>query len=143
MKGMTESAPIEEQPLELILARNLVSIITLPAFLVDPDGQIVFFNDAAAGVIGGRFEEIGALPRDEWNARFGPFDDHGDPVSSEELPLTIALRNGHPAYGRFKVRGEAGLIDIETGALPLIGPAGFHGALVVFWVPSENGDGQA
>ena len=44
-----------EQPLELILACNLVSIISLPAFLVDVDGQMIFYNDAAGGVIGSPF----------------------------------------------------------------------------------------
>ena len=78
------------------------------------------------------------MPRDEWNARFGPFDENGDQLSSEELPLTIALREGHPAYGRFRVRTDGGLIEIETGALPLIGPADFHGALIVFWVPGRE-----
>jgi hypothetical protein len=37
----------QEQPLELILARNLVSIITLPAVPIDVEGTIVFYNDAA------------------------------------------------------------------------------------------------
>ena len=136
---MADGSPIADQPLELILARNLVSTLTLPAFLVDPEGQIVFFNDAAAGIFGSTFEEVGTLSREEWNAQYGPFDAEGDPVDSEELPLTIALREGHPAYGRFKVRTDAGLIEIETGALPLIGPAGFHGALIVLWVPKDAG----
>jgi PAS domain-containing protein len=131
----------ETRALELILARNLVSIISLPAFLVDTEGQMVFYNDAAADVIGSPFEEIGTLPRDEWNARFGPFDEKGDPVPAEELPLTIALREGHPAYGRFSIRGDAGPLVIETGAIPLQGPAGYHGSLVVFWVVDDNGAG--
>jgi len=134
---MADGSPIADQPLELILARNLVSTLTLPAFLVDPEGQIVFFNDAAAGIFGSTFEEVGTLTREEWNARYGPFDAQGEPVDSEELPLTIALREGHPAYGRFKVRTDAGLIEVETGALPLVGPAGFHGALIVLWVPKD------
>jgi PAS domain-containing protein len=138
-ESTTDGSPIADQPLELILARNLVSILTLPAFLVDPDGRIVFFNDAAAGIFGSSFEEVGTLSREEWNARFGPFDENGDPVSSDDLPLTIALREGHPAYGRFRARSEHGLVEVETGALPLIGPAGFHGALIVFWVPEESG----
>jgi hypothetical protein len=41
------------RPLELILARNLVSLVSLAAVLVDVDGQIVFYNDAAAaGALG-------------------------------------------------------------------------------------------
>src|SRR5919106_3000815 len=34
-----------EQPLELILARNLISIISIAALLTDSDGRIVFFNE--------------------------------------------------------------------------------------------------
>ena len=48
-----------EQPLELILARNLVSIVSLAAILVDAEGRIVFYNEAAAGIVGSPFEEIG------------------------------------------------------------------------------------
>ena len=66
----------ETQPLELILARNLVSIVSLPAFLVDPGGYIVFFNEAAAEIIGSRFEETGRLSRGVEQA-FGPFDEEG------------------------------------------------------------------
>ncbi len=120
-------------PLELILARNLVSIVSLPSFLVDQDGIIVFFNDAAADIIGRRFEETGRLSREQWNAMFGPFDQAGERIPVEELPLTVALREGRPAYGRFHVRTDDGLLPIEAGALPLTGPAGYHGSVVVFW----------
>ena len=34
----------KEQPLELILARNLVSIVSLAALLIDPEGRIVFYK---------------------------------------------------------------------------------------------------
>jgi PAS domain-containing protein len=121
------------QPLELILARNLVSIVTLAAFLVDVDGHLAFYNEAAAAILGRHFEDIGNLPREEWNAEFGPLDENGEPLSSDRLPLTIALREGHPAFGRFRIRADQGLIDIEAGALPLVGPAGYQGAIVVLW----------
>jgi PAS domain-containing protein len=132
----------DERPLELILARNLVSIISLAAFLVDVDGDIVFFNEAAAQVIGARFEETGSLTREQWNPEFGPFDEHGRPVPYDELPLTIAVREGRPAYGRFHIRTDSGsLIEIEAGAFPLTGPDGYHGAMVMFWPLSTDGDG--
>jgi PAS domain-containing protein len=128
----------DEQPLELILARNLVSIVSLAAFLVDVDGHIVFYNDAVAEVIGSSFEETGTLGREQWNARFGPFDEHGAPLPSDELPLAVALREGRPVYGRFVIRGDRGPLKIEAGALPLVGPAGYHGAIVVFWVLPDD-----
>ena len=124
----------QDQPLELILARNLVSIVSLAAFLVDVEGRIVFYNDAAAEILGSPFEEVGTMTREAWNARYGPFDEHGVPLPAAELPLTLAIHEGRPAYARFRVRGERGLIEVEAGALPLIGPAGYHGAMIFFWV---------
>jgi PAS domain-containing protein len=138
-QGPSRGGDPEEQPLELILARNLISIVSLAAILVDANGDIVFFNDAAAELIGSPFEEIGTLSRDEWNQRFGPFDERGGPVPAEELPVAIALREGRPAYGRFHVRGDRNMLEVEAGALPLVGPAGYQGAVVVFWTPGDGG----
>ena len=132
----------EEQPLELILARNLISLVSLAALLVDVEGRIVFYNDAAAEVVGSPFEEIGTMTREEWNARYGPFDEHGVPLAADELPLTVAIREGRPAYARLRVRGERGLLEVEAGALPLLGPAGYHGAMVFFWVAGADRDGK-
>src|SRR5215210_3906504 len=92
------------QPVELILARNLVSGIALASFLVDPDGVVVFFNDAAGTLLGSRFDEVGRLGRDEWSSRFGPYDESGEVLPTDDLPLTRALRKGLPANGRFRVR---------------------------------------
>jgi PAS domain-containing protein len=127
-----------ERPLELILARNLISILSLPAVLTDADGRFVFFNEAAAELIGAPFEETGVLEPEEWNARYGPFDSAGHAVPREELPLTTAVRESRPAYGRFFVRAESGLREVESGALPLAGPGGYQGAIVVFWPVPAN-----
>jgi PAS domain-containing protein len=133
----------QAQPLELILARNLVSIVSLAALLVDAQGRIVFYNDAAADIVGSPFEQIGTMTREDWNARYGPFDEHGAPLAADELPLTVAVREGRPAYARLRIRGERGLLEVEAGALPLQGPEGYHGAMVVFWVVGEDPDGTS
>ena len=79
----------EEQPLELILARNLISI-TLAAVLVDAEGAIVFFNDAAAEIFGVRFEETGRIARADWRTELGPFDAQDDRYLPSSDPLVIA-----------------------------------------------------
>jgi PAS domain-containing protein len=140
MRGTLDRGQNGQQPLELILARNLVSIVSVPAILVDVGGRIVFYNEAAAEVVGSPFEEIGTMTREEWTAKHGPFDEHGAPLPSDQLPLTVAIREGRPAYGCFRVRGEGGPLEVEAGALPLLGPAGYHGAMIFFWVA---GDGPA
>jgi PAS domain-containing protein len=127
-----------ERPLELILARSLISILSVPALLVDADGRLVFFNEAAGELIGAPFEEIGVLEPAEWNARYGPVDADGHPIPREDLPLSTAIRESRPAYGRYFVRMESGMREIELGALPLAGPAGYQGAIMVLWpVPAD------
>ena len=42
---------IDQRPVELILARGLMANITTSAFLVDSDGTLAFFNDAAGDEI--------------------------------------------------------------------------------------------
>jgi PAS domain-containing protein len=128
----------EEQPLELILARNLISIISLGAFLVDTEGTIVFFNDAAAEIFGVRFEETGRIEQPDWSNELGPLDEEGQPLPTDQLPLTIALRDGRPGYGRFHVRTDRGLIPIVAAGLPLTGSGGRHGALVAFWPLTDD-----
>jgi PAS domain-containing protein len=131
----------EEQPLELILARNLISIISLGAFLVDAEGAIVFFNDAAAEIFGVQFEETGRIAQADWSTELGPLDEQGRSLPTDELPLAVALRDGRPGYGRFHVRTDRGLIPIVATGLPLIGSGGLHGALVVFWPLTDDQGG--
>ena len=128
------------QPLELILARNLISGIMLAAFLVDPDGVLVFFNDAAGELVGRRFEEVGRLRQEDWASEFGPFDEFGKMLPTEDLPLTVAIRDGLPAHDRFHMstRDEQ-LVEVDVSALPLSTADGFKGAIVVFW-RTESGD---
>jgi len=122
-----------QQPLDLILARNLMSVLETPSFLVDNDGQMVFFNEAAGDMLGKRFEEIGRLSREEWNA-IGPVDAEGEPVSSDKMPLAVALRDGKPAHGRFHIcTDQEKIVEVETSAVPLVSGGDFHGAMVVFW----------
>jgi PAS domain-containing protein len=127
--------------LELILARNLISSVELAAFIVDPDGVVVFFNETAGELIGRRFEEVGRLDRAEWNSEFGPFDEFGQLMPTDSLPLTVALREGLPANGRFHVRTSPDdLLEVDVAALPLVTAQGFQGAVVVFWRTERDDD---
>jgi PAS domain-containing protein len=125
----------EHQPLLLVQGRNLITGLAIPALLTDPDGRLLFFNEAAGVLLGRRFEEVGRLPREEWTRRFGPFDEEGRPLAADNLPLANALREGRPAQGRFHVRlaEDGDLREIEVSALPLLEPDNYEGALVVFW----------
>jgi PAS domain-containing protein len=125
---------VTQKPLELILARNLLSSLSTAAFLVDEGGVLVFYNDAAAVLLGKRFEEAGRMGPTEWGSEFGPFDADGKPIPLEDLPLTIALREGRPAHEQFTIRGADGVErEIEASATPIMTTEGSQGAMVLFW----------
>lgn len=127
-----------QRPVELILARNLIATLSTPGFLVDEDGIVVFFNDAASVLLGVRFEEVGQMGPDEWGTAFGPFDEQGAKVPLEEMPLAIALRQGRPAHSSFKIRSLKGAEnDIEAAALPILTVGGTRGAMVFFWTRED------
>ena len=128
-----------QRPLELILARNLLTSLSTPAFLADEDGALVFYNEAAGALLGMSFEESGKLGPGEWSAIIGPFDADGKQIEVEELPVTKALRDGRPCHAEYSIRSTNGdEHEIEVSALPIVAPEGRRGAIVVFW-PTNGG----
>jgi PAS domain-containing protein len=131
-----------QKPIELILARNLLSSLTTPAFLVDERGSLVFFNDAAGALVGRRFEETGQMEAAEWAAEFGPVDDGDAPIAWDALPLTAALQGGKATHTQMRLRVADGSVQhIEVSALPIVATGGSRGAMAIFW-PAGEEDGQ-
>ena len=128
-----------QKPVELILARNLISALSTPAFLVDQGGILVFYNEAAGALLGRRFEEIGQVGPEQWGAIFGPFGPDGDPIPYDELPLVVSVRRGRPAHERLTVRSADGTLhEIEASAVPILTANGSRGGMAFFW-PIEAG----
>ena len=75
----------------MIMARDFASRLATAVFLVDPDGTLVYFNEAAERVLGQEFIEGRSVPAREWSTTFSPEDEHGEPVPLASLPLGIAL----------------------------------------------------
>jgi len=131
-----------QKPLELILARNLLTSISTAAFLVDHRGVLLFYNEAAGALLGIPFEEAGRMEPDEWGTRFGPFDTEGRPIPIDELPLTIALREGRPYHASLRIRSADGHDHhIEVSALPITAEE-TSGAIAIFWPVGEQGNGE-
>lgn len=127
-----------QKPLELILARNLLTSLSTPAFLVDHAGRLLFYNEAAGAVLGVSFEEAGRMSPEDWGARFGPFTSEGERIRFDELPLTLALRNGRPAHASFCIHSADGEAhDIELSAFPITAEE-VSGAIAIFWLVSEE-----
>jgi PAS domain-containing protein len=127
-----------QRPIELILARNLLSSVSTPALLMGRQGEVVFFNEAAGQLLGRRFEETGKLPVDEWINEFGPFDEEGRPIPYEEIGLVGGVRGNKPALGTFHIRSAHGdRHEVQASAFPLVSANGVQGGIVFFWPVEE------
>lgn len=130
-----------QKPLELILARNLITSISTPAFLLDESARLVYANEAAGALLGMSFEESGRMNPEEWTGTFGPFDDDGKPMPIDELGVTSAIRAGRPAHARFTIRSVKGPKHrIEATAFPIVASEhGSSGAMILFWPLDDDG----
>lgn len=120
---------------ELILGRQLASYLGVPIFIVDPRGDMVYYNESAEAILGIRFEETGRMPMAEWSRVFTPTDAHGTPIEPDNLPLVIALQQGRPACDEFYILGlDESTRLIQVIGIPVIGQAGKRlGAMAVLW----------
>jgi PAS domain-containing protein len=132
--------PSPQKPLELILARNLLTSISTPAFLVDGTGTLVFYNEAAAALLGRSFEDAGQMSAEEWIDTFGPLTTEDEPIELDEISLTQAIQAGNPAHGSFCIRTASDKEVVEASAFPLVAsPDGASGAMIMFWPRGVNG----
>lgn len=123
-----------QHPVEIILARGFVSNLATPAFLVGADGTLVFYNEAAADLLGVGFEEAGPMPAQEWGTRFQPVGADGTELALGELPLAIALTEGRPAHREMRIHSADGEErTLEVTAFPVVGHEGRSGAIAIFW----------
>ena len=129
-----------QQPIELILFRQLATSLAVPVFLVDERGDLAFLNEAAERLLGIRFDDIDELPFETWTTTFRPRGADGELLPPEALPLVRALRGRQPAHGPLVITGSDGVVrTIEITAFPLEGGHNrLIGAVAMFWEPSNE-----
>ncbi len=125
--------------IEIILSRQLADCLSIPIFLTDPEGNLIFFNEPAETLLGKRFEETGRMPVEEWATIFKPVDQAGNELPPDMLPLVKTLMHRQPAHGTFWIEGLHGVkSEISVTAYPIIGrPDRFLGAVAIFWQTNE------
>ncbi len=123
------------QPLELILARQFGDSLSIPFFLVDPEGNLLFFNEAAEGILGLQFTDTGGMRLEEWATMFKPMDPMGNPLAPEELPLVRTLASREPSHSTFQIDNSHGeRVTITVTVFPVEArPDRFLGAIAMFW----------
>jgi PAS domain S-box-containing protein len=120
---------------EIILMRQAASYLALPIFVVDPKGDLIYFNEPAEALLGVRYDETGEMRQDEWANGFVPTDDDGNVVPEDENPLVVALQEQRPAHSELWIQGRDGeRRHLSVTAFPLIGQHDRNlGAAAIFW----------
>jgi PAS domain S-box-containing protein len=132
----------QQRNLVLILATELADKLASAVFVVDEDGALVYFNEAAAEILGKTFGEVGTLSEDQWSQAFLPMEFDGREMSADQLPLVVARRERRPSHRAFRIRNMEGEDRaIAVTALPLFARKDeFVGAAAIFWEhPPETG----
>lgn len=139
MPFVTEPAAPKQRHIALILARDLAANVASAMLLVDADGDLVFFNEAAERILGRPYAEA-QMSRAELARAFKPVADDGTPIPLADLPLTIAFRDGVPSHGHLRIEAMDGETKaLEVVALPLFAHVGdLVGGIAVFWERSEG-----
>lgn len=121
--------------IEIILSRQLADCLNVPVFIVDPEGNLIFYNASAEGLLGRRFEDTGEMPMEIWSTAFHPTDEDGNAIPPNELPLVNTTKNHVPSHKSFWLRSLDGKShNVSVTAIPIVGRSQeFVGAMAIFW----------
>jgi PAS domain-containing protein len=124
-----------QQAVEMILTRRVASLLASPIFLVDSEGHLIYFNPAAAEILGHPFDDMLLESREKLYKAFRPRDEEGNAIETEDHPIVIARKQQRPVHRRFWIRALDGHDRKIAGtAIPLIGQCDrLLGAFGVFW----------
>jgi PAS domain-containing protein len=119
--------------LVLILAREFASNLATPTLIADDQGRLVFYNEAAEGVLGRTFAETGEMSLEDWAEQFhlGP---QSQALPLERRPTGIALYQRRPRtsipgheHGRRRANGCRDRVPRSSRADE------FVGIVAIFW----------
>jgi PAS domain-containing protein len=116
-------------------AEKFAEGLTTPVFIVDPDGNVIFYNEAAGVVLGRNFGETGPIAASAWTRIFLPTDESGGPLLPESLPLMIAINELRPNHGTMWIEGfDNKRRHLGVTAFPIMEINGENiGAMAIYW----------
>jgi PAS domain-containing protein len=133
-RGAQDTRPIPlrpgpaQKPVELILTRQLAGYVDVATLLFDAALTLVFFNAAAAELLGRSFDASGPLAASERIGTLGLGPAEADPVA-------LAVSANTPAHTRATLRAFDGQpLDVDITVVPMRGQAGEPvGAVAYLW----------
>ena len=130
----------EQRNLVLILARAFAAQIATAVFLLDPEGTIIYYNEAGERLTGRPFIEGAGLTIDQWMMDRRPRDEEGHELSIQDLPLGMTMLKQEPAHGILTFQTEDGVDRrIEAASFPLFAHTeDFVGTISIVWPIEED-----
>jgi PAS domain-containing protein len=132
---------VNAKAVELILLRQFLSRLPLPATLVDADGFVVYLNPASERMLGWELAEFGdEFPVSRAPEMLDPRHPDESRMEAQDMPLAKALHDRRPQQYRMIVHDRGGTPHrIVTTAIPLDGQGGtLLGAMNFFWEEDED-----
>jgi len=126
--------------IEIILNRQLADCLSIPVFITDTKGNLLFYNEPAENILGVRYEETGEMPVETWSTIFKPMSEDGKPLEADDLPLVKTLKNCLPYHKIFWIESLQGKREkISVTSYPIMGRASnFLGAVALFWQTTDE-----
>lgn len=126
--------------IEIILNRQLADCLSIPVFITDTSGNLIFYNEPAEGLLGSKFEDTGEMPVEEWGTIFTPMDEFSNIIPPDDLPLVKTLKYCIPHHKTFWIKSLQGNKEkISVTSYPIIGRENkFLGAVAIFWRTNYN-----
>ena len=126
--------------IEIILNRQLADCLSIPVFITDTRGNLIFYNEPAENILGTRFEDTGEMRVETWSTIFKPLDEQRKDLPPEQLPLVKTLNDQHPHHKTFWIESLKGSAEkISVTSYPIIGRTGkFLGAVAIFWETKDT-----
>ena len=133
----------QQHNLVLILARAFAAQLATAVFLVDAEGTVIYYNEAAERLLARKFIEGAGMSAEEWSTVFRPRDGEGRTVPLESLALGTTMLKREPTHDVVTILGADGVDRrIEVAAFPLFAHTeDFVGAIALFWqLPDPEGE---
>ena len=126
--------------IEIILNRQLADCLSIPVFLTDTKGTLIYYNEPAEILLGTRYDETGEMPVEIWSTIFKPKDENGNALPPEDLPLVKTLKYCNPYHKTFHIQSLKGSLEkISVTSYPILGRGSkFLGAVAIFWAIKDE-----
>jgi len=124
-----------QQPMEMILLRQLASYLTIPMWMMDDSGNLTFYNEPAEALLGVHFDDVGPIRAEDLVGMWKVTDLNGELLPDEEFPVVAALTRQVPRHRAVRFQAKDGSWrDVEVTAIPIEGQGKrFLGVLATFW----------